>query len=299
MKIFCATKLLILCFLVIEIRESRAQYIPLVQEGNTWFIQNFLAGPFDQLLICGFSYKLQGDTLFNELTYKKFYVRNFYGVQGMEYAVSDSELIGFAREDMGRVYFTSGSNDQELMYFDFNIVEGDTAHHWMRETECLLPPMSSAHSWGAEICDGVDVSSIFSELRLLWQFQSGIMIEGVGWDNGLFEESNMNVSGFYSTLVDFCTEENPCAEGPLGSHYEESAELTIFPNPNNGTWWVQNTGFGPKEVKLFSSTGQIVKQWVLMPGTNECPVRPDAGCYWLQWFNAAAGEYKMEQLLVH
>jgi hypothetical protein len=174
---------------------------------------------------------LRGDTIINNLQYKKLYSRSFEEAQSN--IITSQNLYGFLREDATnkRVYALESQNGgcdssgTEYLLFDFSYEVGDTSQLCIHTEELgtmVLEQKYSMFTFGKE-------RNIFSFGG--WAVE---LIEGVGHFQGLMESPVVNISGgpiIY--LFDYCrgTDEEcnviyvKVVENPYNNYF------SIYPNP--------------------------------------------------------------------
>ena len=174
---------------------------------------------------------LRGDTVINNLQYKKLYSRAFEEAQSN--IIISQNLYGFLREDVEnkRVYALESQNGgcdssgTEYLLLDFSYEVGDTSQLCIHTEEL-----------GNVVLLEKYIGFVYGKDRNIFQFggSSVELIEGVGHYQGLMESPVINISGgpiIY--LFDYCwgTDEE-CnvlyvkVDENLGNNY-----FSIYPNP--------------------------------------------------------------------
>ena len=268
--------LFILTALFLYVVMQAQQYDPLVEEGKRWNTLFSLFPPPTAPYHCTTtSHKLMGDTILDEVKYKKLY-----------YTISEDLsgwcLNGVIREnDEGQVFFreygylTHVFGDEKMLY-DFSMQSGDSIWYY-DPSECLkLLSVSDTILEGECVSrkayyfsyeeNGVDYGD-----REIW-------IEGIGSLNGLLEPGTYFFIGGYYNLLCYYEDENliwhhprinGCYVGVDGlEDIEADNSISVCPNPASETVHVE--GVRSAEVQVFNALGQVVKTvW----GTNEIDLR--------------------------
>lgn len=211
-----------------------------------------------------YNYYTNGDTIINNLTYKKLYKTGrytiTYGISGIPWNNFSTDF-GFIREDNNkRIYHINPSNGgvEELLY-DFNIALGDTI---------AIPPIRNMYDSATVIA--VDSVFICSSMRKRYRLDPvgtqllGILywIEGVGGSHGLIPRYNWFESGVIYTCYSDSTCVNPCVRFLSTRTIDEtqfSKLATIYPNPSSETSIIQfNNGATKTSIQVINNIGQIV-----------------------------------------
>jgi hypothetical protein len=113
------------------------EYIPLLNDSNTWYYTYLLEGWVSQII------KIKGDTIYDSIEYK---IIDYEYPTFMDWPVS-----GFIREDIVKqqVYFLRDRwyyDDEEMLLYDFSIEPGDTvklyAEWFDRDTTFIVDSVS-------------------------------------------------------------------------------------------------------------------------------------------------------------
>jgi hypothetical protein len=234
---------LIFLFLVISAtKTTEAQtYRPMLQDSVRWIVVwddiNTLYGDDDR-----WEYFAQGDTLVENILYKKIYHRfleSKYGKQPPFQAVSPYVLFGLMREDtLTRQVFGILLNTEahyysvcppglETLMYDFSLNVGDTINHF-----CTIP----------EGCGEVNIystgqSNVFGIYTRWFEVAGGCswgdLYEGIGSNYGLWEAMFTPVKSRYVWNV-FLEYYCPDADCPfiVGTKVLEiESEIRAYPNP--------------------------------------------------------------------
>jgi hypothetical protein len=290
-------KLLFLCLFALSICTLSAQgYIPLVQEQATWILHAY--GEGGQNL---HGYRIEGDTLIDNVDYKKVYRLSFHLPPwpdlnvGPPYKKSGQLLFGAIREDMAerKVYarifeepdLEARCTDpgSEKLWHDFSLTLGDTLpsciSHFPSSPEEIYPITS------------LDTAFLFGENRRRWCIWDGsfyCQVEGLGTHDGLFDPHFgyilIDEGDFY--LRHYCIgSESECDIIDATSVREPSlpaSAISIAPNPARGPVHISLIGQeGAIEgVALFASSGQLIFEWI---GNQEIDVSAlPPGLYWVR-----------------
>ncbi|MCB2208020.1 MAG: T9SS type A sorting domain-containing protein [Bacteroidetes bacterium] len=233
------TKLLILVTIMLSFQHLCAQeYVPLAVDGAHWIIEYDHIDTFDPIDAL-WEYYASGDTMINNLNYKKIYKRDLIvTLYGPPFEANGHyELYGFIRDDSlnKKVYAINLYDNsaiecpinEEFLLFDFSLNEGDTADL------CIMP-------YGDDIIQNIQYVEAYGFYtycyNLVGYISAGSICEGIGSSYGLFEEmfapfKKKNNRYIYSTYLGYYCRESPCdllvstPEAPL------TEELSIYPNP--------------------------------------------------------------------
>jgi len=125
---------------------------------------------FDMPGNCNLLYRLDGDTIMNEIMYNKLYISN--------------KFSGVIREDNQKVWFKMGTD--EYLLYDFGASVGDTVWHNLvfDNSEIYELPYPG---FGYSIIQNITISNGIKHLYTRTNLGDyNVWIEGMGSDNGLF-----------------------------------------------------------------------------------------------------------------
>lgn len=241
--------------LIITSSFSQYTYLPLIKENKYWIMKTYNDHEPAPQAISGFLYTFKGDTILNEVKYKKLFKHNLTGTHPCQfppcfefdkpYNVVDTSLIAFFREDTlaKKIYYLphekniSGSNicnSNECLLYDFSLNKGDTLNEYL-----------------IDITIGMDTSfkntidSIYYDYSYLDQFKTNRRIiifsgkhpfyycriyEGLGYgESGLFVNSLIG-----DLLHSYCEGSTTDCE-ILTSNYNLKIDnhIFVYPNPTN------------------------------------------------------------------
>lgn len=242
--------------MVLSFNVEAQQYNPLVIENAQWKVLY----DDDETLWPDYMYGwlLRGDTIINNIQYKKLYSRAFEDPSSN--VIIFQQLQGFLREDTAEriVYAYSqqwmgcDSLNQEFILFDFAYEIGDTSELCSLEDvgPCVL--LDTGYYMGYYGAD-----------REIFDFECGTsdFIEGIGHFLGLLESPIYNISGGITTsLYDYCvgTDED-CnviyvkVDDPL-----QTTKHLIYPIPFNNYFNIECA----QEIQrliIHSLSGEIIK----------------------------------------
>ncbi len=249
-------------------------YKPLVQEGKQWHdLFSLFPPPTDAYYCTTTTRKIMGDTILDEVEYKKLYAAKYEDL-------SDLHLSGAIREnEIGQVFlrnFVSLNNafGSEFMLYDFSLHPGDSI--------CYEPPYClKLLSVNDTILEGEYVSRKAYYFRyenngLDW-WDREVWIEGIGSLNGLCEPGFYFYVGGYYNLLCYYEDENLIWQHPTinecytGVNVLEDSEMdnsiSVYPNPAKEILIIE--GVKPAEVQIYNTLVQLVK---VVHGTNEISV---------------------------
>lgn len=247
-------KLFIIAFLLPYSLCFNQEYLPLVVEDNEWnVLVEVEAGPYPWMTeYWTESFKLSGDTLINELTYKKVH-------KSEEEFPVNWQYWGGIREENQQVWYIGINNYPERELYDFTFNVGDTVSF-------LYEPM---------IVDSVVYKPVNGEARKHIYFSyngntdfTEVWIEGIGSDRGVLQSGTATFVGGWTWLL--CKSENgeQVYQNPdyascymISTGIDESkigAALFISPNPTSGKFEVRSSKFEvsiPKIISIYNLQG--------------------------------------------
>lgn len=234
-------KFILLLNVVFVISNSFSQ--DFVKEGKQWNVSETMNFGGTVTLI----YKIEGDSVANNLHYKKVWSYE-------DSTFTGRVLFGLIREGAGKVFFQPNYSNKESLLYDFNIGIGDT-----------VQVLSLPNQGDCEVvltCTGIDTITYFGKPRKRWSFasyDSEIWVEEIGNLNGLFSnrfyecifdvDYSLLCSYEDDTLIYENPEGHPCYINTVGigeNPYEP--QISIFPNPV-----IINSKFKIKSKKRISS----------------------------------------------
>ena len=116
--------LAICCLPAIWIGAQETAYHPLLKEGKVWECRN-LRQRGDNEIRGDYAYRIRGDTLIDENSYKKVFLWDSF-----MYEDSEWHYYGAAREDGQRVFFLPKGYNDEFKLYDFSISPNDTINYF-------------------------------------------------------------------------------------------------------------------------------------------------------------------------
>jgi len=257
--------LLILIGYVNQCPLNSQSYSPLVKEGATWI--NYYSEEYPETLYS--AYKIEGDTTINSTDYKKLYYYNLKPNQTSSFEIVSKDLGGILREDIiGKKVYGSlfiqtwgefefilcdGVNfnnlENEVQLFDFNKFVGDTLN------DCHL----DQNEIGTIIIDEKIAQRFGSERRVLINENNLELIEGIGYEDGLFMKAHTWVhAGWGYGLFDYCNSSEINCQLITNSLEIPNIILKIYPNPAVDKLFVES----PIEIKrlnLKDLNGKLIK----------------------------------------
>ncbi len=255
------TKNLLLAFLILLLQQINGQeYNPLAVEGAHWIVRFDLMNtmePVDGL----WEYYSAGDTLINDLSYKKIFKRNLVVKQtGPPFQPETSyELFGLIRDDTSnkKVYaiqilenFNTCPINDEYLLFDFSLNIGDTADF------CIV-----SDYFDFIVQDIYTTNVLGFNTRIFVGNES--LYEGMGSNYGLFEEMfapfKSSSRYVYHTFLDYYCHESPCDLLVSTNNISESQSTEIYPNPASHTIFIKSNSLEKiKTISIFNTLGQRV-----------------------------------------
>lgn len=242
-------------------------YKPMALEGAHWYVGLYDGNLPPWANIDYYQYVTRGDTILNDINYKKVFFRDVTDVN--PYLITCEYLAGLIRDDTANRkvyaidfnfpylvdYFAICPKYEEFLLYDFSITIGDTLDL------CI---------WGGQEADVINTSIEYyygQERKLIWA--NGLetfLIEGIGSDFGVFEWG-MGSKGWSFLLDYYCLgtdEECGCQWVGLEERQQIPA-FKVFPNPVTGntiTLMHQIPVSGAVEVRLFDMTGKEIYRQV-------------------------------------
>jgi hypothetical protein len=264
---FLTALLTTLCFILFTNGLMYAQkytYKLLALEGAHWWVElnddNFPLEPPDH-----YQYVVRGDSVLNEITYKKVYYRDLTDQNPhlIEYEI----LSRLVRDDTlnKKVYAIyldfpqwNCPENEDILLYDYDLNVGDSMN------TCLT-------NWtGPNIIQSIGYEFIYGEERkVINSGENGI--EGIGSNYGVFEwgfgskERGLNDRGWGFSLFDYClgTDEECGCQWVDIEERKETPAFRVYPNPiiGNTITLVPHTPITqPMDVKLYDNTGREVYQ---------------------------------------
>jgi hypothetical protein len=276
-------------------------YHPVIENDKVW-LESFNMG----VNICNYEsvYQLRfgGDTLINDITYRKILSRTYSPTSAGPYCPpfvlnpNWFELnYAFMREDTTarKVYLRIWQGNQfgdDVLLYDFSLQEGDTIQ-------------SSAYlTDGADyiITSVEDVMLLNGEMHKKFYHTDGysFYIEGIGGEYGLFKPFFEGIGFWWKTL---CVEQDGvdlysqgggntfCNWLTLDITEKSFPEVSIYPNPSNGTFVMDlgeaNIGQNNLQLIVFNAMGQQVFSAPIQSERFHFQLLPIAGIYFWQLQN--------------
>lgn len=258
--------LLILVFVSFWGNVSAQVYTPLVADEATWVIAH---SPDILSDVDYYAFRIEGDTLINQQLYAQVYRYDLEDNKTNPYIVLTKQLYSFLREDTlaravyvkyvadnGLIYndqltcFES-SQEEEVLLLDFAKSIGDIL------TDCVLVD----EDYGTEVVD-VYESELYGMSRRSFETQSALrLIEGIGYDDGLFVPAESAVSAAKQhSMVDFCIGTiDECGLLTSNNNVLFDESLEIYPNPTSDIVMIRSDK-EIIEVQLINAMGQVIVQ---------------------------------------
>lgn len=235
-------------------------YIPLAVEGAHWVIlydEIESIQPVDDL----WEYHALGDTIINNLTYKKIFKRDLVVTQdGPPFEAEGTyQLFGVIRDDTTnrKVYaiqfdHVNGCPDnEEYLIYDFSKSIGDTIDL------CIIP------DWKEFVIDDIYFQEIFGfNSRIYTDGDWDELYEGMGSNFGLFEEmfapfkKSTRLYVYHTFLYYYCRE-SPCWLFVSLNETWDNNSIKLFPNPAQDFISIA-TSEEINSVKVFNNLGQTI-----------------------------------------
>ena len=266
-------KVIGLCFLFIFSGKAQQAYLPLATEHKFWIHINYTK--MGEAL-SGFMYTIEGDSLIDNIVYKKLYK---YGLAGshpcqfppcfefdIPYKTISKTLTSLLREDTitKQIYNLPGNSycsESEHLVFDFNVNVGDSLNQCIRNAIAFDPESTG-------IVDSLSQKISFEKLRPVI-YTTGIqlyiglppigeveIVEGVGFrGHGIF-----HFAGNTAPLVDYC-------EGTLEDcnitisfiQTRQQVDVEFFPNPVRDVLQIKTLA-NDFSIQIFDFNGCLLLQ---------------------------------------
>jgi hypothetical protein len=222
-----------------------------VTENKTWHVRDHSWWDVNTEI-----FKIQGDTVINELTYKKLWS------SWNDSAQVDMYLRGFLREDSGIVYYRDNYLTEDKILYNFNLEQGDTAtvySEFCQERTVVVAYVDSIYYYG-----------IPRKELILDSWYEEYWIQGIGSTYGLL------YSGVYECVADVSKSLICCHEDDsliFMKQYEEECyqtnvgidedpiqrDLIMSPNPVlRGQPVVIQCNNGIEELELIDYSGRTI-----------------------------------------
>lgn len=245
---------------------SQAQdYHPLLEQNKYW--DDVFRLSSSTCIDWAHRYFIDGDTLIDGLNYSKISYYNHYSINKEmcpPYYV-DTVTFGpyyFLHEDTNarKVYYYDSQNNEPALLYDFSLQVGDTFYS---------PIITPA---GYAVVGEIDEIELMNgELRKWWRLDGNLgytsgMIEGLGFDSGLFEkilqfewDSELSCAQKDGEILWSGTNWFSGCWGFVGAAEIEAAPLMIFPNPANDFIRISSPDYmGETQLQIYNSWGQLV-----------------------------------------
>jgi hypothetical protein len=236
-------------------------YYPLIEDNKTWNVLNIISTggwpPLDTSYNTS-SYYISGDSIINNIQYKKLYETN-------EEIPVTWNLRGLIREDSAkRVWLRWPMNANEELLYDFSLSIGDSL--------ILRNDTSIYYS-----VDSISIVNINGDTRnKYWISQDDLSwqeswIEGIGSSKGITKSGMAKAVGGWSWLL--CMSDtgqlvfinpnyNTCYLNSTAIKESNKLLFQIFPNPTKDKIVIENKeNITIKSISILNVTGQIIKHF--------------------------------------
>lgn len=256
--------LIVLLLTVYNLQLFSQDYEPVIKEGSFWDVENGVSGV--SYPSTGDRYRVSGDTIINNITYKKLQKAPIRTSNENLLWLSDDKFINsnefidlkhiFLREDIQEKkiyvysYDYSNGTKKEYTYCDFNLNIGD---------EMVNAFVYSYYTSKLKVTN-IYQSSIYNktnyDLGLL-----GSYVEGIGKISSPFEPYTVPpLSEGHVFSYIYCygnsSNQNSCIQ-VLNTKTNQLSSVKIYPNPVENILTIINTE--SVTVKIFSTTGAFLK----------------------------------------
>ena len=261
-------RLILISLFIFPLFISAQNYIPIPCDSTSeWRILQQGHTGSNCLINIDLRYFITGDTLINNLYFKKLYETGiqYENPMGPTYTCNTTVYhfhniyVGAIRNDSEKVYFLLAGSNAELLLYDFALNVGDT-----------VPGKYNINKVSIQSIDSVLINGFFHKRFNLdnghWN------IEGIGSDIGLIEPSGTT---FGFSLQFLCYAENHIPIFPVGTNcilnvnIEENLKATsyndliIYPNPANNKITFDFKDFTKAQIldiEIYNAVGMKVKR---------------------------------------
>lgn len=249
--------LIIFYFTSMSMMAFSQDYIPLIEDENSWNVLAAGIYPFWDTVYSTESYKISGDTILNSVSYKKMYT-------SLEEITYNWNFYCYMREDTtGKVWLKMTANDEEFLMYDFSIIAGDTVQVGKDDPVDLL-----VDSITTVTINGIDHQEYWFTC-FNNEYYHEYWIEGIGSNQGIvWSGSAMIVGGFFRLLCESKNEVlyymNPfyssCYVNTVGIDENVSNSIEIYPVPAKDILFIDNVKkFELISIMIADLSGRIVK----------------------------------------
>jgi len=233
----------------------RVEYTPLVVENATWI----LVDSYDDFTINDYTaYKIQGDTIINDVAYKKLFYYELEKTGATQFQILNQSTVGYLREDSNtkQILFlpdARGGNimsNEDLLLLDFNKTVGEE--------------FDDLHIKNKEIQESITITQdtileLFGQYRRVLTNGGIQLIEGIGYKEGLFKEpTGLVTQAASSSIFDYCIGDNFNCNLLTNTKEPIRQKVDIFPNPTTTLLTLQLEQPIKGQIKLKSVAGQVV-----------------------------------------
>jgi hypothetical protein len=269
---FLKTALILVCLGMICTNSINAQkytYKPLALEGAHWWVELWHASPPPWEPSDYYQYVIQGDSIFNDISYKKVYYRDL--TDEPPYYIISEVLAALVRDDtinqevllinidLPYLEPIDCYRDEEDILYKFDVSAGDTLNM------CFL-----LWWYGSRVVESIEYEFKYGIERKILNIPTTLpFIEGIGSEFGVFEwgiyskGKTKQDRGFGWSLIDYClgTDEECGCQWVGLEEREELPQFRVYPNPiiNNSITLIPQVPISqPVDVKLYNMSGREV-----------------------------------------
>jgi hypothetical protein len=255
--------------------QNKQPYQPMALEGAHWWVIYYDDNNPPWIPNESWQYAIKGDSILNEMTYKKVYFRELSdeSPQFIEY----ERFSGLMRDDtLNRKVFLLNYSlenlwtcpvNEEFLLYDFNVTLGDTIDN------CLV------QDFGQIVIESVEYEYWYGNTRKILNYTFA-GIEGIGSEYGVFEygqgskEKTSQTRTFGFRLTDYCLgTDQECGCQWVGiEEREKPVKLKVSPNPANE---IVNFEFGniqnfqQAQLRCYDVFGNLLHSEAVVQGQKE------------------------------
>ena len=242
---------------------ENAQWVIFAQDNALW-------PPYHDFY---YNYYIRGDTIINDISYKKVYYREFIpvGEDMFPATLGESIFVAAIRDDIPNrqvfvwmpptfLYTNACTYNEESLFYDFSMQIGDN-----------YGAMECGFQFGdSQVLYDISYQNIFGAERQIqyiafegtWD-EDIRRYEGVGSNAGLLEWNCKFECPYYKFLIDYCVgDDQTCLQQYLLDTQEQTItqNIKVFPNPVNEQLQIQTSNLSAYKVTLYTLYGKKLFQ---------------------------------------
>jgi hypothetical protein len=244
-------------------------------------------------------YRVIGDTLINDTTYKKIWksgVRTFYpaGPNGVCFNTQPEEIqemAAFLRQEGRKIFWRNGFEGQDQLIYNFELQVGDSL------------PVNGINFLNDIVVVSRDTILVNGEERLSYQFNNAPVsyyVEGIGHSGGFLQYippmlecgHRLHCYGQNDVPLYPINPQDEC-DYTVGIETEiASNEFSIYPNPAQEVLTIELNAAGNKTLEITNMNGQVVEKLNFSETRNQVSISAlPAGVYFVKIQNGSAKRF--------